>query len=76
MSTLTFQPKNASEATTTPARESVRPSQTERTYHELPGLRHETRDVLKQLDANIQLLEDLGGRLSYVLGEVRSVIRR
>jgi hypothetical protein len=74
VSTLTFQPKNASEATT-PVREPARP-QSERSYHELPGLRHETRDVLKQLDANISLLEDLGGRLSYVLGEVRSVIRR
>lgn len=45
-------------------------------YHELPGLRHETKDVLKQLHNNIALLEDLGGRLGFVMSEVRSVIRR
>jgi len=45
-------------------------------YHELPGLRHETKDVLKQLHSNIQMLEDLGGRLGFVMTEVRSVIRR
>lgn len=43
---------------------------------EAPALRHETKDVLKQLHANISTLEDLGGRLSFVLGEVRSLIRR
>lgn len=51
-------------------------NRTERGYQELPSLGHETRDVLKQLNANIQLLEDLGGRLSFVLAEVSSVIRR
>ena len=45
-------------------------------YHEMPGLRHETKDVLKQLHHNIQLLEDLGGRLGFVMGEVRSIIKR
>ncbi len=45
-------------------------------YHELPGLRHETKDVLKQLDSNLRLLEDLGGRISFVLGDVHSLIRR
>lgn len=45
-------------------------------YSELPGLRHETKDVLKQLQANIQMLEDLGGRLGFVMSEVRSIIRR
>ncbi len=47
-----------------------------RTYHDIPGLRHETRDVLKSLDANMNLLEDLCGRLSFVLAEVRTVTRR
>lgn len=42
----------------------------------LPSLRHETKDVLKQLQANINYLEDLGGRLGFVLGEVRGLIRR
>lgn len=45
-------------------------------YQEIPGLRHETRDVLKQLHHNIQVLEDLGGRLGFLLSEIRSVIRR
>ena len=45
-------------------------------YRELPGLRHETKDVLQQLQSNIQMLEDLGGRLSYMMGEIRSLIRR
>lgn len=72
-SLTTLQPKNQSEST---AREVSRPAGERSTYVELPGLRHETRDVLKQLDANISLLEDLGGRLSFVLGEVRSQLRR
>ncbi|HMN67755.1 MAG TPA: hypothetical protein PKC28_04375 [Bdellovibrionales bacterium] len=42
----------------------------------LPRVRVETRDVLQQLNSNIQLLEDLGGRLSFMLTEVRSLIRR
>lgn len=52
-------------------REPVRAS-----YQELPGLRHETKDVLKQLTTNIQLLEDLGGRLGFMMTEIRSLIRR
>jgi hypothetical protein len=72
VSTLTLTPKTQSENT---AQEMTSPAR-EYSYHELPGLRRETRDVLKQLDANIQLLEDLGGRLSFVLNEVRGMIRR
>ncbi len=49
---------------------------TELAYVELPGLRHETKDVLKQLEGNIALLEDLSGRLGFVLSEVRGLIRR
>ncbi len=45
-------------------------------YREIPGLRHETKDVLQQLHTNIQMLEDLGGRLGFVMSEVRSIIRR
>jgi hypothetical protein len=60
-----------------PARNlSVPAERPARAYHELPGLRHETRDVLKQLDANIRMLEDLGGRLGFVMSEVRGLIRR
>lgn len=47
-----------------------------RAYREIPGLRHETKDVLKQLEANVQSLEDLGGRLGFVLCELRGLIRR
>lgn len=47
-----------------------------RSYHEIPGLQHETRDVLKQLNFNVQLLEDMCGRLGFVLTEVRGLIRR
>ncbi len=35
-----------------------------------------TGDVLHQLEANLSQLENLHGRLSFVLSEVRSVIRR
>jgi len=45
-------------------------------YQELPGLRHETKDVLKQLHANIQMIEDLGGRLGFIMSEIRTLIRR
>jgi hypothetical protein len=48
----------------------------DRAYSDLPGLRHETKDVLQQLQANINSLEDLGGRLSFMLAEVRGLIRR
>ena len=54
----------------------IAPTEREVSYRELPGLRHETKDVLKQLDSNIRLLEDLNGRLGFVLSEVRSLIRR
>ncbi|MBX3022048.1 MAG: hypothetical protein KF799_10260 [Bdellovibrionales bacterium] len=68
MQTLNVQNKDTSAA---PVREPSR-----RTAEALPALRHETKDVLKQLHANINYLEDLGGRLGFVLSEVRSVIRR
>jgi hypothetical protein len=45
-------------------------------YQELPGLRHETKDVLKQLHTNIQMIEDLGGRLGFIMSEIRTLIRR
>jgi hypothetical protein len=75
VSTLNFQPKNSnSETPARTASESARPASVP--YVEVPALRHETRDVLKQLDANLNLIEDLTGRLSFVLGEVRQMIRR
>ena len=70
LSTLNLvNPPNATEST---VRETVvRPS-----YSEIPGLRHETKDVLQQLHTNIQLLEDLGGRLGFMMTEIRGLIRR
>lgn len=38
-------------------------------------LRHETKDVLKQLSANVASLEDLSGRLSFMMSELRSLIK-
>jgi hypothetical protein len=49
---------------------------TAQSFNELPALGHETRDVLKRLNSNLNYLEDLGGRLSFTLSEVRSLIRR
>lgn len=40
------------------------------------GIHHEAKDVLKQLQTNVQLLEDLSGRIAFVLTEVRSLIKR
>lgn len=64
-----------SDASTAPVVRGDSPRR-ERAYAELPGLRHETKDVLQQLQANINYLEDLGGRLGFTLSEVRSLIRR
>lgn len=48
----------------------------ERTYVEIPVLRNEPKDVLQQLQSNLSRLEDRAGRLNFLLGEVRSSIRR
>lgn len=69
LNTLNLQSKDSSPA-------SVREPSARYTSEAFPGLRHETKDVLKQLNANINYLEDLGGRLGYVMGEIRSLIRR
>lgn len=69
MNTLNLNTGRAPEA---PLKEQRRTS----IYRELPGLPSETKDVLKQLQANIQSLEELAGRLNFVMSEVRSAIRR
>lgn len=43
-------------------------------YHELPNTG--TVDVLEQLRANISQLEDLHGRLKFMMGEVQGLIKR
>lgn len=35
-----------------------------------------TRDVLQQFEANLAQLEDLHGRLRYVMNEVRTIVAR
>jgi len=52
-------------------REAVSPRLVETTSR-LP----ETKDGLKQLHANLNALEDLTGRLGFVLADVRTLIRR
>ena len=54
----------------------IREDSARRPAHDLPVLRPETKDVLKQLNANLNQLEDLTGRLGFVLTEVRSLLRR
>ena len=48
----------------------------ERVYHDISGLRPDVKDVLQQLNTNLRLLEDMTGRLGFVLSEVRGLIRR
>lgn len=43
-------------------------------YREVPGAENERLDVIEQLQANLAQLEDLHGRLRYVMGEVRSIV--
>ncbi len=46
-------------------------------YHEIAGDKHLVRvDVLEQLKSNIAQLEDLHGRLRFMMGEVRSLLKR
>lgn len=46
-------------------------------YHEIASDRHLVRvDVLEQLKSNIAQLEDLHGRLRFMMGEVRSLLKR
>jgi hypothetical protein len=59
-----------------PLRDSSVTVKSERAYHDLPGFRSDAKDVLQQLQANIALLEDKCGRLNFMMGEVRSVIRK
>jgi hypothetical protein len=74
LNTLNLQSKDTGNPASSSA--SVRDTSARRATQELPGLRHETKDVLKQLHANINYLEDLGSRLGFVLSDVRTLIRR
>jgi len=47
------------------------------TYHEISQGDHVlSTDVLEQLRRNLAQLEDLQGRLSFMMGELRSLIRK
>lgn len=54
----------------------VRESTLNRPAAGLPGLQHETKDVLKQFKSNLGQLEELTSRMGHLLTDVRSVIRR
>ena len=41
-----------------------------------PAAKSSSLDVVSQMRANLNQLEDLHGRLSYVMGEVRHVIKK
>jgi hypothetical protein len=45
-------------------------------YSETPERLYREQDVLKQLCANLTHLEDVYGRLRFVLGEVQHVIQK
>ncbi|MCB0367254.1 MAG: hypothetical protein H6624_14560 [Bdellovibrionaceae bacterium] len=45
-------------------------------YHEIPEAQSEQVDVLAQMKANLDQLEDIQGRLRFVMGEIRSITRK
>lgn len=65
--------KNQSANDSSTVHESAR---SERVYHDISGLRPDAKDVLQQLNTNLRHLEDLTGRLGFVMSEVRGLIRR
>jgi hypothetical protein len=47
-----------------------------RAYVESPALNPTAMDVLNQFRANMSTLEDLNGRLSFMMTEIRGLIRK
>lgn len=45
-----------------------------RTYEEIPGVNGSAVDVLKQFQTNLNQLEDLHGRMRFMMAEIRSLI--
>lgn len=45
-------------------------------YHELAGLSSEPLDVLSQLKVNLSQIEDLHGRLNFMVTEVSELIKK
>lgn len=50
--------------------------QNTRAYVESPTIHPASLDILKQFQANMNTLEDLNGRLRFVMAEIRGVIRK
>lgn len=48
---------------------------THKSYHEMADHPVVEMDVLSQIDANMALLEDLSGRLSFLMREVRYMMK-
>ena len=48
---------------------------THKTYHEMADVPVIERDALAQLHTNLQMLEDMQGRLSFVMKEVRYMMK-
>lgn len=46
------------------------------TYRETSSIEIEKLDVLEQLRSNLDMLEDLHGRLKFVLGEIKTHLPR
>lgn len=45
-------------------------------YREVPGIESDRLDILEQLNANLDQLEELHGRLRFVMAEVRSILKK
>ncbi len=45
-------------------------------YIETPNTNPSAMDVLRQFQANISTLEDLNGRLRFIMAEIRDLVRK
>ncbi len=45
-------------------------------YQEIPKTDRSRLDVLEQMKANLRQIEDLNGRLSFLIGEVQGVLKK
>jgi hypothetical protein len=59
--------------TTKISKSEISPS---RAYVESPNVHPSSMDVLKQFQANMTTLEDLNGRLQFMMSEIRGLIRK
>lgn len=59
-----------------PAKISKNEISPSRTYSDSPNAHATSMDVLKQFQANMATLEDLNGRLRFMMTEIRGLIRK